>query len=102
MFIVETRPQKIREYGPIQLQDGRGRAAGQFRQQQAVFVKKLAQNLRDGEHPLPVRDIFQNMLIYPCAPDQRPLFGAGGAEKPGLATECHEKVVAAVRAAKNI
>jgi len=31
----------IRKYGPIQLQDGRGRAAGQFRQQQAVFVKKL-------------------------------------------------------------
>jgi len=48
----------IREYGPVQLQDGGGRAAGQFRQQQAVFIKKLAQNLGNGKDPLAVRNIF--------------------------------------------
>ena len=89
----------IREYGPEQLQDGCGRAAGQFRQQQAVFIKKLAQRLGNGKDPLPARDIFQNVLFYSCSPDQRPLFGAGGAEKAGFTTKCHEKVMPAVRAA---
>ena len=89
----------IREYGLVQLQDGRGRAAGHFRQQQAIFVEKLAQRLGNGKDPLPVRDVFQNIFFDPCAPDQRPLLAAGGAEKAGLAGENHKKIMAAVRAA---
>ena len=43
--------------------------------------------------------VFQNVLFYPCSPDQRPLFGAGGAEKTGLAGKGYEAVMTAVRAA---
>jgi len=48
----------IQKYGLVQLQDGCGRAAGQFRQQQAVFVKQLAQRLGNGECPLPARNVL--------------------------------------------
>ena len=46
-----------------------------------------------------MRNVFQNIFVYPSTPDQRPLLGAGGAEKAGLATEGHKKIMAAVRAA---
>ena len=77
----------IREYRPVQLQDGCGRIAGQFCQQQAIFVEKLAQNLGDGKNPLPVGNIFQNIFVYLCSPDQRPLLAAGRTERSGFATD---------------
>ena len=52
----------IREYGPVQLQDGCGRAAGQFCQKQAVFIKKFAQDLGNGKDPLPVRNMKGGVL----------------------------------------
>jgi hypothetical protein len=58
------------------------------------------QPFRDAEHPLPVRDLFQDMGQQPFAVLDHSFLMARGAQEAALARVSHQKFMAALRTFK--
>jgi hypothetical protein len=79
----------------VRVDEQSGSNAAQLTQPRPMPAEDGAQELRQGEHVLAMRDRLEDILLDPFAVEQHALLVVARAEVAGLAGECEQIVVAA-------